>query len=125
MLALDKRTAITFTPGVPPIWTTLVRYYEESLVGRQPGHLERFLRRRGWSSKSAALLVHGVLARSVHFSKERWVDHGRGWRFFEVMKDAISAIAHGLRKLQGGGGAEIGSDGDARSGGTRLGPVRR
>jgi len=26
--ALSERTAIIFTPGVPPIWTTLVRYYE-------------------------------------------------------------------------------------------------
>ena len=37
VLSLDNRTAITFTPGVPPIWTTLVRYYEESLVGGGPG----------------------------------------------------------------------------------------
>ncbi len=28
VLALDERTAIVFTPGMPPIWTTLVRYYE-------------------------------------------------------------------------------------------------
>jgi type IV secretion system protein VirD4 len=27
--ALDPRAAITFTPGVPPIWTWLVRYYEQ------------------------------------------------------------------------------------------------
>jgi len=26
--ALSERVAICFTPGVPPIWTTLVRYYE-------------------------------------------------------------------------------------------------
>ena len=26
---LDRRVAITFTPGVPPIWTWLVRYYEK------------------------------------------------------------------------------------------------
>ncbi len=56
VLALDKRTAITFTPGVPPIWTTLVRYYEESLVDRQPGRLER-LRAAAWVVvKSASLL---------------------------------------------------------------------
>jgi type IV secretion system protein VirD4 len=28
VLALGERIAITFTPGIPPIWTTLVRYYE-------------------------------------------------------------------------------------------------
>jgi type IV secretion system protein VirD4 len=29
VLALNERTAITFTPGIPPIWSTLVRYYEQ------------------------------------------------------------------------------------------------
>jgi type IV secretion system protein VirD4 len=29
--ALPARVAITFTPGVPPVWTTLIRYYEEKL----------------------------------------------------------------------------------------------
>ena len=28
VLALGARTAITFTPGIPPLRTTLVRYYE-------------------------------------------------------------------------------------------------
>jgi type IV secretion system protein VirD4 len=27
--ALPARTAITFAPGIPPIWTTLLRYFEE------------------------------------------------------------------------------------------------
>jgi type IV secretion system protein VirD4 len=26
--ALDPRIAITFTPGAPPIWTTLMRYFD-------------------------------------------------------------------------------------------------
>jgi len=34
VVALPTRTAITFTPGVPPIWTTLVRYYEEPSLGK-------------------------------------------------------------------------------------------
>jgi type IV secretion system protein VirD4 len=42
VLALSQRIAITFTPGVPPIWTTLMRYYEESFVVRQPGCWARF-----------------------------------------------------------------------------------
>jgi len=42
VLALSERVAITFTPGVPPIWTRLVRYYEESLLPRQLGGWERF-----------------------------------------------------------------------------------
>ncbi len=34
--ALDPRVAITFTPGCPPIWTRLVRYYEKEF-GRPTG----------------------------------------------------------------------------------------
>ncbi|MGH7169982.1 MAG: type IV secretory system conjugative DNA transfer family protein [Gemmataceae bacterium] len=30
--SLDPRVAITFTPGVPPIWTWLVRYYEKGFM---------------------------------------------------------------------------------------------
>jgi type IV secretion system protein VirD4 len=56
VLALDKRIAITFTPGTPPIWTTLVRYYEESLVVKQSGHSERFLAAAWVVVQSAALL---------------------------------------------------------------------
>jgi hypothetical protein len=38
---LPSRTAITFTPGIPPIMTTLIRYYEENLSGRGRGVLEK------------------------------------------------------------------------------------
>ena len=41
-MALPPRTAITFTPGVPPVCTTLVRYYEEPNLGRGPGWWSRF-----------------------------------------------------------------------------------
>jgi len=34
VMALDERTGITFTPGVPPIRTRLVRAYEEPHLGR-------------------------------------------------------------------------------------------
>lgn len=34
VIALPPRTAITFTPGVRPIFTTLLRYYEEKGLGR-------------------------------------------------------------------------------------------
>ena len=34
VLAFPDRTAITFTPGVPPICTTLVRYFEERNMTR-------------------------------------------------------------------------------------------
>jgi hypothetical protein len=54
---LDKRIAITFTPEVPPIWTTLVRYYEESLCNGGAGYCERFKAAAGVLFKSAALLA--------------------------------------------------------------------
>ncbi len=42
ILTLPQRTAITFTPGVPPICTTLVRYYEPpiSTMVQAPGEAE-------------------------------------------------------------------------------------
>lgn len=41
VLGLSARTAITFTPGVPPICTTVVRYFEEPRLGLQPTWWER------------------------------------------------------------------------------------
>ena len=38
VLTLHERIAITFTPGVPPIWTRLVRYYEPGF-GKMPNRL--------------------------------------------------------------------------------------
>lgn len=43
IVALDPRIAITFTPGVRPIRTTLLRYYEEPDLGVGPGPLRRKL----------------------------------------------------------------------------------
>jgi type IV secretion system protein VirD4 len=57
VLGLSERIAITFTPGVPPIWTTLVRYYEESLVDRQSGFFARFRAEAWMLIQSAALLA--------------------------------------------------------------------
>jgi len=46
---LPSRTAITFTPGIPPLMTTLIRYYEENVSGRGPGFLKR-VAILGWSA---------------------------------------------------------------------------
>jgi type IV secretion system protein VirD4 len=43
VLALSERTAVTFVAGVPPVATTLLRYYEEKSLGRRPGPLRRTL----------------------------------------------------------------------------------
>jgi type IV secretion system protein VirD4 len=53
VMALPERTAITFTPGVPPVCTTLVRYFEESKLGQGPGLVERY--------KAAAKVFFGSL----------------------------------------------------------------
>jgi type IV secretion system protein VirD4 len=61
VLALSERVAIAFTPGVPPIWTRLVRYYEESLIPRQPGTWERFNATAHVALFSAALLSAALM----------------------------------------------------------------
>jgi type IV secretion system protein VirD4 len=72
--ALSRRTAITFAPGVPPIFTTLVRYYEERL---RPG---RWWERFYWSKTKLAadcivlLLTAIVITVGVLMAKEQ---HGR------------------------------------------------
>ncbi len=42
ILALHERTAITFAQGMRPIWTNLVRYYEESLLDAPPSLWGKF-----------------------------------------------------------------------------------
>lgn len=42
VMMLPPRTAITFTPGVAPVCTTLIRYYEEKNLGRRDGRVSRF-----------------------------------------------------------------------------------
>jgi type IV secretion system protein VirD4 len=41
VIALSPRTAITLTPGVAPVSTTLLRYYEEPGLGRRNGWLQQ------------------------------------------------------------------------------------
>ncbi len=55
VIALPPRTAITFTPGVRPSCTTLLRYYEERRLGR----------RSGWFGRSVAACA--TLAASIAF----------------------------------------------------------
>jgi type IV secretion system protein VirD4 len=42
VIALNPRVAITFAPGVPPVCTWLLRYYEESSWTSRPGWFTRF-----------------------------------------------------------------------------------
>jgi type IV secretion system protein VirD4 len=57
ILTLSDRIAITFTPGVPPIWTTRIRYFEERNLGRQAGRWERFKQMANVVSGSLILLL--------------------------------------------------------------------
>jgi type IV secretion system protein VirD4 len=58
VLALAPRTAVTFTPGLPPICTTLTRYYEA-----KPSRWRRFKRAATTMAIAFALLVgFGLLA---------------------------------------------------------------
>ena len=57
VIALHPRTAITFTPGVPPVRTWLMRYYEEkNFPASAIGHRRRGAH-RGTLFKSAFVLV--------------------------------------------------------------------
>lgn len=58
--ALPERTAITFTPGVPPIWTTLVRYYEKDF--RMPGWFGRLWFGVRTFTVAVILLVLAIIA---------------------------------------------------------------
>ena len=54
---LDPRIAITFTPGVPPVWTWLVRYYEKEFT--KPRHLGLV---KVWIDTLCLLLCAAILA---------------------------------------------------------------
>jgi type IV secretion system protein VirD4 len=41
VIALPPRVAITFAPGVAPVWTVLLRYYEEPWLGQRATRLNR------------------------------------------------------------------------------------
>ena len=53
---LSPRTAITFTPGVPPIMTTLVPYYEEPNLGKDQKP-SRKAQMQTWKQALALLLM--------------------------------------------------------------------
>ncbi len=62
IIALDPRIAITLTPGVRPIWTRLVRYYEEKTLFKRRGWLTRLATACRTLLSSAALLAIAIAA---------------------------------------------------------------
>ena len=69
VMAMNKREAITFIPGVRPIWTMLARYYEPGF-NQEPGKLWPAVRTLGLSvvlllaAAIVALTVNGAFRRS-------------------------------------------------------------
>lgn len=57
ILSLSDRIVITFTPGVPPIWTNRIRYFEERHLGRRLGWWQRFTAMANVVSGSLILLL--------------------------------------------------------------------
>lgn len=57
ILSLSDRIVITFTPGVPPIWTNRIRYFEERELGRRLGWWQRFIATANVVSGSLILLL--------------------------------------------------------------------
>ena len=59
VMMLSPREAITFTPGVPPIFSTLMRYYEEKNLGKRPSWFTRARRACGYLAASVMFcLLH-------------------------------------------------------------------
>lgn len=79
ILALPKETAITFTPGVRPICTTLVRYYEERNLARQNGMWAGFKAALQVFTVSLALMVAaGTLVKALALNGQGKVLNGQG-----------------------------------------------
>jgi type IV secretion system protein VirD4 len=62
ILALDPRIAITLTPGVRPLWTKLIRYYEEKPLLKHRGLLGRMAAACWTFVISAVLLLSAAAA---------------------------------------------------------------
>jgi type IV secretion system protein VirD4 len=62
VMNLSPRTAITLMPGVRPIWTTLIRYYEEKQLFKRRGWLARITAACATFIASAVLLGIAIAA---------------------------------------------------------------
>lgn len=69
VMQLDPRIAITLTPGVRPLWTRLVRYYEEKALFRWRGWLRR-LATACWTLLLSAALLFIALAAAASLTRE-------------------------------------------------------
>ena len=88
VMALPPRVAITFTPGCPPIWTKLLRYYEERNLPRT-GSRNVFT-----AVKTVACSLMAALYGAVHCYSFQWeledLSMSKATRaFFEGLKDMV------------------------------------
>jgi type IV secretion system protein VirD4 len=58
---LPARVAITFTPGVPPICTNLIRYYEEPNLDQPPGIFQQAMKWIKTWAECVALLLTAIM----------------------------------------------------------------
>jgi type IV secretion system protein VirD4 len=65
VIALPSRAAITFMPGMPPICTTLLRYYEEPKLGCPSGSMANVLQAVRTFAASFLLLAISVAVAAV------------------------------------------------------------
>ncbi|VTR93081.1 conjugal transfer protein : : T4SS-DNA_transf [Gemmata massiliana] len=78
VLNLDPRTAITFAPGVPPIMTRLLRYYEERFLGRTPGFVRRMAAALNTLTRDLAILTLTILFALAVSEKRKATKFGPG-----------------------------------------------
>lgn len=69
IIALDPRIAITLTPGVRPLWTRLIRYYEEKTLFKRRGWLTR-LAAAAWTLLISAALLFLAAAMALALTGE-------------------------------------------------------
>jgi type IV secretion system protein VirD4 len=65
VMQLPERAAIAFTPGVPPILSTLVRHYEEPWLLEPPGWRKRKWQEAGALGNAVMFLTSAVLLAAV------------------------------------------------------------
>jgi type IV secretion system protein VirD4 len=63
--ALPQNVAITFTPGLPPICTRLIKYYEEPALGELPGFFQRAWKKIRTTAECVTLLLTAILVTAV------------------------------------------------------------
>ena len=81
ILGLSQRIALILTPGIPPLWTTLVRYYESSF---KTGHSKFWPAVNAFVQALALFLAIGFLAVAM-----------TGWTTGQNWQDMVNQLNQG------------------------------